>query len=178
MPTPNYNTDESLNQIRNNMPLPGYPHPSSPGPERKKGDSPPLVTEGDIDLSDENAVPTSSNSNSTLSSISPFPDGAIAGDDAYLGQVLEGFPGINYDYVFALFTTEMERLQFEGEVTDVTERIVIEILRRLPYPKQKDLKRKRNASSTSEPAADADGEINPGDANKPASSGEMLVPSF
>jgi hypothetical protein len=152
------------------------PHPSSPGPERKKGDSPPLVTEGDIDLSDENTVPRSSNSNSTLSPISPFPDGAVTSEDAYLGQVFEVFPGIDCDYVFALFTTEMERLQFVGEATVITERIVIEILRRLPYPKQKALKRKKNVSSTSEPAADADGEINPGDANKPASSSQMLVP--
>ena len=159
------------------MPLPEYPHPSSPGPKRKKGDPPPLVTEGDIDLSDENVVPTSSNSNSTPSSIPPFPDSATARKDACLGKALEVFPGINHDYVFGLFIMEMQRFQFGGEATDITERVVIEILRRLPYPKQKDLKRKRNASSTSEPAADADGEINPGDANKPASSGQMLVPS-
>ena len=154
------------------MPLPEYTHPSNPGPERKKGDSPPLVTEGDIDLSDENAVPTSSNSNSTLPSIPLFPDGAAASKDACLGKVLEVFPGISHDYAFGLFTMEMERLLFAGEAIDITERVVMEILRRLPYPKQKNLKRK-----TSEPAADADGEIHPGDANKPASSGQMLVPS-
>ena len=158
MPTPNYNADESLDQIQNNMPLPEYLHPSSPGPERKKRDSPRLVTKDDTDLSNENAFPTSSNS----TSISPFPDGAVASEDPYLGQVLEVFPDINYDYVFAVYTMEKERHQFAGEVTNITGRIVREILGRLPYPKvegpkQKDLKRKRSASSISEPAADADG---------------------
>jgi hypothetical protein len=155
MPTPNYNADESLNQIRTNTPLPEDPHPSSPGPEGKTEDSPPLVTKGVIDPSNENAFPTSSNSNSI--SPWPFPDGTVASEDPYLGQVLEVFPDINYDYVFALFTMEMERRRVASEVANITERIVVEILRQLPYPKQKSLKRKRSASSISEPAADADG---------------------
>ena len=174
VPTLYHNTDESFNRIWDDMFLPEYIH--SPGPERKKRGFPPfewLETEDNIDFSAENTVPVSSNSNSTPSSASPSPDDAAASEDINLGKVLEVFPDISYDYVNELFTVEKERAQLSDVVTDITERIIEAILLQLPYPKQKDLKRKRN---TPEPDANEPRwEIGPDDANDPAYSHRALV---
>ncbi|KAN0069401.1 hypothetical protein V8E54_012416 [Elaphomyces granulatus] len=157
--------DESLNRIWDEMFLPEY---LSPGPEQKKSGFPPYgwpETQDNIDFSAQNTVPVSSNSNSTVSSTSPSPDDTAASEDINLGKVLEVFPDISYDYVNELFTIEKERPQPPDVVTDITERIIEEILHQLPYPKQKDLKRKRNASEPD--ANEPRWEIGPDDANDP-----------
>ena len=109
-----------------------------------------------------------------MPSTSPSPGNAAASEDIQLGKVLEVFPDISYDHVFALFTTEMQwRPQFPGAVTDITERIVEKILHQLPYPKEKDLKRKRD---TLEPDVDETRwEIGPDVANNPVYSRRVLV---
>jgi hypothetical protein len=165
--------DESLNRIWDEMFLPEY---LSPGPEQKKSGFPPYgwpETQDNIDFSAQNTVPVSSNSNSTVSSTSPSPDDTAASEDINLGKVLEVFPDISYDYVNELFTIEKERPQPPDVVTDITERIIEEILHQLPYPKQKDLKRKRNASEPD--ANEPRWEIGPDDANDPVYSHRALV---
>jgi len=164
--------DESLNRIWDEMFLPEY---LSPGPEQNKGDFPPYGGQRlkTTSISLLKYCPVSSDSNSTVSSTSPSPDDTAASEDINLGKVLEVFPDISYDYVNELFTIEKERPQPPDVVTDITERIIEEILHQLPYPKQKDLKRKRNASEPD--ANEPRWEIGPDDANDPVYSHRALV---